>query len=171
MYSIGRFFISFLRVNNPIFLGLKQAQLLALGVVIVLGPSSSQVGGRRRRRCHRRNRAREHGVRAASLIATPAKPTAAASASQPRPTRCHGCQASPAQQNSAQPRRSKGTKTLTRFQTWPRKAADLGHATRARTPSGLGRGTLLPVLGAGRRPRSASPTPRTPYCSNKSVDR
>ncbi|NLG67556.1 MAG: prolipoprotein diacylglyceryl transferase [Actinobacteria bacterium] len=45
-YSIGRFFISFLRVNNPIFLGLKQAQLLALGVVIVLGPIFVWLGRR-----------------------------------------------------------------------------------------------------------------------------
>ena len=48
-YSIGRFFISFLRVNNPIFLGLKQAQLLALGVVIVLGPIFVWLGRRRAR--------------------------------------------------------------------------------------------------------------------------
>ncbi|NLE74388.1 MAG: prolipoprotein diacylglyceryl transferase [Actinobacteria bacterium] len=46
LYSIGRFFISFLRVNNPIFLGLKQAQLLALGVIIVLGPLFIWLGRR-----------------------------------------------------------------------------------------------------------------------------
>ena len=38
MYSVGRFFISFLRVNNPILFGLKQAQLIALAAVVILVP-------------------------------------------------------------------------------------------------------------------------------------
>lgn len=46
MYSIGRFFISFLRINNPIFLGLKQAQLIALGAIVVLVPVFMWLGTR-----------------------------------------------------------------------------------------------------------------------------
>ena len=38
MYSVGRFLITFLRVNNPILFGLKQAQLIALAAVVILVP-------------------------------------------------------------------------------------------------------------------------------------
>lgn len=61
MYSVGRFFISFLRVNNPIFLGLKQAQLIALGAIIVLVPLFIWMGRRA----------------PATMVAAPAAPRAA----------------------------------------------------------------------------------------------
>jgi phosphatidylglycerol:prolipoprotein diacylglycerol transferase len=35
LYSLGRFFISFYRVNNIIFLGLREAQLIALAGIIL----------------------------------------------------------------------------------------------------------------------------------------
>ena len=38
LYSFGRFFLSFLRVNNILFLGLREAQLLALVVFIAVFP-------------------------------------------------------------------------------------------------------------------------------------
>ena len=38
LYSFGRFFISFLRVNNVLLLGLREAQLIALGVFIAVFP-------------------------------------------------------------------------------------------------------------------------------------
>ena len=38
LYSVGRFFVSFFRVNNSILLGLKEAQLLALATIIVFVP-------------------------------------------------------------------------------------------------------------------------------------
>ena len=38
LYALGRFFISFERVNNILFLGLREAQLLALVVVIAVFP-------------------------------------------------------------------------------------------------------------------------------------
>jgi phosphatidylglycerol:prolipoprotein diacylglycerol transferase len=37
IYSFGRFFINFTRVNDPFFLGLHQAQILALLVLLVAG--------------------------------------------------------------------------------------------------------------------------------------
>ena len=38
LYSLGRFFLSFLRVNNILFLGLREAQLLAFVVFIAVFP-------------------------------------------------------------------------------------------------------------------------------------
>jgi phosphatidylglycerol:prolipoprotein diacylglycerol transferase len=38
LYSSGRFFVSVFRVNNPLLFGLKEAQLIALGAVLVLLP-------------------------------------------------------------------------------------------------------------------------------------
>ncbi len=38
MYSVGRFIITFFRVNNPILLGLKEAQVIALAAIVVLLP-------------------------------------------------------------------------------------------------------------------------------------
>ncbi len=38
LYSLGRFFINFTRVNDPFFLGLQQAQLLALLVLVITVP-------------------------------------------------------------------------------------------------------------------------------------
>ena len=38
LYSFGRFFLSFLRVNNILFLGLREAQLIALVVFIAVFP-------------------------------------------------------------------------------------------------------------------------------------
>ncbi len=38
LYSMGRFFINFTRVNDPFFLGLQQAQLISLLVVVVILP-------------------------------------------------------------------------------------------------------------------------------------
>ena len=46
LYSLGRFFISFYRVNNIIFLGMREAQLLALAGII-LGPIAAYVLVRR----------------------------------------------------------------------------------------------------------------------------
>jgi phosphatidylglycerol---prolipoprotein diacylglyceryl transferase len=40
MYSFGRFFISFLRVNNELFLGMREAQLIALVVFIAVFPTA-----------------------------------------------------------------------------------------------------------------------------------
>lgn len=48
-YSVGRFFISFLRVNNPLWLGLKEAQWIALGAIIVLVPVFIWLGVRAQR--------------------------------------------------------------------------------------------------------------------------
>jgi phosphatidylglycerol:prolipoprotein diacylglycerol transferase len=36
LYSAGRFFISFYRVNNVIFMGLREAQLIALAGIILV---------------------------------------------------------------------------------------------------------------------------------------
>ena len=38
LYSFGRFFLSYLRVNNILFLGLREAQLIAIGVFIAVFP-------------------------------------------------------------------------------------------------------------------------------------
>ena len=38
LYSAGRFVISFWRVNNILLLGLREAQLVALGLLIALIP-------------------------------------------------------------------------------------------------------------------------------------
>ena len=38
LYSLGRFFISFERVNNILFLDLREAQLVALGVLVAVVP-------------------------------------------------------------------------------------------------------------------------------------
>ena len=38
LYSFGRFFISFERVNNILFLGLREAQVVALGVFVAVFP-------------------------------------------------------------------------------------------------------------------------------------
>ena len=38
LYSFGRFFISFERVNNVLFLGLREAQLVALLVFVAVFP-------------------------------------------------------------------------------------------------------------------------------------
>ena len=35
LYSLGRFFISFYRVNNIIFLGMREAQLIAVAGIIL----------------------------------------------------------------------------------------------------------------------------------------
>ena len=40
LYSFGRFFISFERVNNILFLGLREAQLVALIVLVLLVPAA-----------------------------------------------------------------------------------------------------------------------------------
>jgi len=55
LYSLGRFFISFERVNNIIFLDLREAQLVALGVLIAVVPVAILL--------RRRQEAREHQSR------------------------------------------------------------------------------------------------------------
>ena len=40
LYSAGRFFISFYRVNNILFAGLREAQLIALGVLVAVVPAA-----------------------------------------------------------------------------------------------------------------------------------
>jgi phosphatidylglycerol:prolipoprotein diacylglycerol transferase len=40
LYSFGRFFISFYRVNNIIVLGLREAQIVALVVLVLVGPAA-----------------------------------------------------------------------------------------------------------------------------------
>ena len=40
LYSFGRFFISFERVNNILFLGLREAQLVALIVLVLSVPAA-----------------------------------------------------------------------------------------------------------------------------------
>ena len=39
-YSFGRFFISFYRVNNILLLGLREAQLIALIVLVAVVPAA-----------------------------------------------------------------------------------------------------------------------------------
>ena len=39
LYSLGRFFISFYRVNNILFLGLREAQLFALAGIVLVPPA------------------------------------------------------------------------------------------------------------------------------------
>jgi phosphatidylglycerol:prolipoprotein diacylglycerol transferase len=50
LYSLGRFFISFYRVNNIILLGLREAQLLALAVLILVLPAAYWLRRRARAR-------------------------------------------------------------------------------------------------------------------------
>ena len=40
LYSFGRFFISFYRVNNILLLGLREAQIVALVVLVMVGPAA-----------------------------------------------------------------------------------------------------------------------------------
>jgi len=40
LYSFGRIFISIFRVNNVLFLGLREAQLIALAVLLLSGPAA-----------------------------------------------------------------------------------------------------------------------------------
>ena len=40
LYSFGRFFISFYRVNNILFLGLREAQIIALAVLVAVVPAA-----------------------------------------------------------------------------------------------------------------------------------
>jgi phosphatidylglycerol:prolipoprotein diacylglycerol transferase len=49
LYSLGRFFISFYRVNNILFLGMREAQLFALAGIIVAPPVMYLLWRRRRR--------------------------------------------------------------------------------------------------------------------------
>ena len=49
LYSLGRFFISFYRVNNIILLGMREAQLFALAGIVV-APIVIYFLARRRRR-------------------------------------------------------------------------------------------------------------------------
>jgi phosphatidylglycerol---prolipoprotein diacylglyceryl transferase len=56
LYSFGRFFISFYRVNNILFLGLREAQLVALGVLIAVVPLAILL---RRRREASENQSRQ----------------------------------------------------------------------------------------------------------------
>lgn len=109
-YSIGRFFISFLRVNNPIFLGLKQAQLLALGVVIVLGPIFVWLGRRRARDAVAATAAGTRGSRGKRTGRdTKRKPTAAAGASAKTGQRT-GTAKPPSAAEGAKPRSPSGKK-------------------------------------------------------------
>jgi prolipoprotein diacylglyceryltransferase len=50
LYSLGRFFISFYRVNNIIFLGMREAQLLALAGIILAPVAAYELTRRARRR-------------------------------------------------------------------------------------------------------------------------
>ncbi len=54
LYSLGRFFISFERVNVILFLGLREAQLVALGVLIAVVPAAILL--RRGQGAHERSR-------------------------------------------------------------------------------------------------------------------
>lgn len=109
-YSIGRFFISFLRVNNPIFLGLKQAQLLALGVVIVLGPIFVWLGRRGARDAVAATAASTRGSRGKRTGRdTKRKPTAAAGASAKTGQRT-GTAKPPSAAEGAKPRSPSGKK-------------------------------------------------------------
>ncbi|MFH0917253.1 MAG: prolipoprotein diacylglyceryl transferase [bacterium] len=38
LYSVGRFFMSFYRVNDPVFWGLREAQVIALAVIVLAPP-------------------------------------------------------------------------------------------------------------------------------------
>ena len=49
LYSFGRFFISFYRVNNVLLLGLREAQLIALAVLIAVVPAALVLHRRARR--------------------------------------------------------------------------------------------------------------------------
>ena len=49
LYSFGRFFISFYRVNNILLLGLREAQLIALVVLVAVGPAALMLRHRARR--------------------------------------------------------------------------------------------------------------------------
>ena len=49
LYSFGRFFISFYRVNNIIVLGLREAQIAALVVLVAVGPAAWLLHRRARR--------------------------------------------------------------------------------------------------------------------------
>ncbi len=49
LYSFGRFFISFYRVNNIIVLGLREAQIVALVVLVAVGPAAWLLRRRARR--------------------------------------------------------------------------------------------------------------------------
>ena len=49
LYSLGRFFISFYRVNNVIFLGMKEAQLLAVAGIILASVAAYVLKRRARR--------------------------------------------------------------------------------------------------------------------------
>ena len=48
LYSFGRFFLSFLRVNNILFLGLREAQLIALAVFVAVFPVAWRLRRERR---------------------------------------------------------------------------------------------------------------------------
>ena len=61
LYSFGRFFLSFFRVNNSILFGLKEAQLIAIAVLVLVFPAAWLL----------RRRARN---RMSSLILDPGRP-------------------------------------------------------------------------------------------------
>jgi phosphatidylglycerol:prolipoprotein diacylglycerol transferase len=50
LYSFGRFFISFYRVNNTLFLGLREAQIIALIVFVAVFPAAALLRRRHARR-------------------------------------------------------------------------------------------------------------------------
>ena len=50
LYSFGRFFISFYRVNNILLFGLREAQLVALIVLVLVGPTALLLHRREARR-------------------------------------------------------------------------------------------------------------------------
>jgi phosphatidylglycerol---prolipoprotein diacylglyceryl transferase len=50
LYSFGRFFLSFFRVNNSILFGLKEAQLIAIAVLVLVFPAAWLLRRRARNR-------------------------------------------------------------------------------------------------------------------------
>ncbi len=65
LYSFGRFFISFERVNNILFLGLREAQIAALVVLVAVVPLALLLQ-RRQRALAQSRRARRVAMRKAS---------------------------------------------------------------------------------------------------------
>jgi prolipoprotein diacylglyceryltransferase len=64
LYSLGRFFISFERVNNILFLGLREAQIVALVVLVAVAPAAFILRRRQRVRTQSRQRKRPEERRA-----------------------------------------------------------------------------------------------------------
>jgi phosphatidylglycerol:prolipoprotein diacylglycerol transferase len=103
LYSLGRFFITFYRANDPMLWGLKEAQLIALAMLVVAPALAYWLIRRRMKRRLGRSRAPERPAGKTSTAITETRPAAGLRAKGDKP-------------GSRSTTRDKGKKRKTRMQ-------------------------------------------------------